>query len=391
MHKRTPILTDGKALSCACAGLQAHLSLCANGYKCKTEDLIQVLVAMTSQKLTLEQACAALPQMPDATTIRGYLNAQLSVAQLPALEGEVNAALQAQLPRHLWRKSLDVAIDVHDQPFYGRTAQEQGKWVKGQRKAGTRRAYRIASACVMQQGLRFTLSIVFMPHGVPLRDALERLLGQLRRLGLQIKCLWMDRGFASVEIMQYLDEQRWSAGIGCPIRGTSAGQGTRALCQGRASYVTQHTFEDHRHHNTYSASVAVCRVVRNTARRSQRRRKTDWEIYITINITLTPQQVRQRYRHRFGIETSYRCANQVRAWTTSPNPALRFLLLGLALYMYNVWVHLLGYYTQVPRKGGRYLDTARLRLSRLKRLLLQALESRYGAITAITAPAAPRL
>jgi hypothetical protein len=29
------------------------------------------------------------------------------------------------------------------------------------------------------------------------------------------------------------------------------------------------------------------------------------------------------------VETSYRCAGQVRAWTTTPNPALRFVLIGV--------------------------------------------------------------
>jgi len=390
MRKHTLVLTGDKALRYACEGLQEHLSLEARGYKCTTETLIEVLVAMTSQQMTLEQACATLPQAPDATTLRGYLNKQVTVERLSELEHEVNAALHTQLPPRLWRKSLDVAIDAHEQPYYGDTAQDKGLWVKGQRKAGTRRAYRIISAYVMQRGLRFTLSLVFVPYGTSVFKALQRLLELLQQLRLPQKCLWLDRGFASVEIMQYLATHHWSAVIACPIRGKLDGKGTRALCTGRASYVTEHTFESHGH-QCHPAQLAVCRVFRNTRRRSRKRRKADWEVYILINITLTPQQVRPRYRHRFGIETSYRCANQVRGWTTSPNAAFRFLLLGLALYVYNVWVSLVWHSTQVPRKGGRYLDVARLRLSRLKRMLLHALEARYGSVTAITAPAAPLL
>jgi hypothetical protein len=391
MGKHTPILTDGKTLRQASEQLQDHLPLYANGYKCKTATLVDVLVAISSQQMTLEQACQALPDTPDPTTIRTYLNKQVTVAQLAELEEGVNAALQAQLPKRLWRKRLDVAIDVHEQPYYGHTAQEDGLWVRGQRKGGTSRLYRIASAYVVQRGLRVTLGVVFMPAGVAQFTALQTLLRRVQDLNLRIKCLWLDRGFASVDVMTYLDTHGWPAIIGCPIRGKPEGQGTRALCRGRGSYVTAHTFDNHQRDQTYTAQLAVCRVFRNTGRRSQQPRAADWEIYIMINITLTPQQVRARYRHRFGIETSYRCANQVRGWTTSPNPAFRFLLLGLALYMYNVWVALMWYYTQVPRKGGRYLDVALLRLSRLKRILLHALESRYGSVTSITAHAAPLL
>jgi hypothetical protein len=210
-------------------------------------------------------------------------------------------------------------------------------------------------------------------------------------LKLPVRCLYCDRGFADVPTMEYLHAHGWAAVIACPIRGKLTGKGTKALCQGRSSYVTTHTFERRDGKASYTAQLAVCRAYHSTGPRSHRQRRACWEIYIMINLVLTPQQLRPRYRHRFGIETSYRCANQVRAWTTSPNAAYRFLLLGLAFFIYNVWVYFVWLYTQVPRKGGRYLDVVRLRLARLKRLLLHALEARYGSVTSVTAPAVPRL
>jgi hypothetical protein len=392
MRKRTPILTDDKALTYAREELETHLTLQANGYKCKTADLITLLVAMASQATTVEQACTMLPGAPSASTVRRYLNAQITTANLPALEKQLNAALQAQLPQRLWHQPLDIAIDLHEQPYYGRTTQADGLWIRGQHKAGTRRAYRVATAYVMQRGLRVTLGVIFMTSETPVLDAVHALLTHIQRLELPVKCLWMDRGFASTAVLQYLRREEWPAVIACPIRGKPDGHGTKALCTGqRASYLAEHTFESHTHRQSITVAIAVCRVFNGSGPRSHRRRKARWQLYIMVNIELTTQQVRTRYRHRFGIETSYRCANQVRAWTTSPNPAYRFLLLGLAFYLYNVWVHLVWLYTQVPRKGGRYLDVGRLRLARLKRLLLHALEARYGAVTQIIAPAAPRL
>ena len=44
------------------------------------------------------------------------------------------------------------------------------------------------------------------------------------------------------------------------------------------------------------------------------------------------------YRQRFGIETSYRQMNQVRARTTSRNPVLRLLLVGLAFVIFNLYI-----------------------------------------------------
>ena len=48
--------------------------------------------------------------------------------------------------------------------------------------------------------------------------------------------------------------------------------------------------------------------------------------------------VREEYRKRFGIETSYRQMNQGRIRTCTRNPVLRLLFVGIALLLRNVWV-----------------------------------------------------
>jgi hypothetical protein len=64
-------------------------------------------------------------------------------------------------------------------------------------------------------------------------------------------------------------------------------------------------------------------------------------------------QLFELYRRRFGIETSYRQLHQVRARTSSRNPALRLLLVGLALLIVNLWVLLRRTWVQTTRYGGR--------------------------------------
>ena len=47
--------------------------------------------------------------------------------------------------------------------------------------------------------------------------------------------------------------------------------------------------------------------------------------------------VYETYRRRFGIETSYRQLQQARI-TTTRNPVMRLLFVGIALFLRNVWV-----------------------------------------------------
>jgi len=112
-------------------------------------------------------------------------------------------------------------------------------------------------------------------------------------------------------------------------------------------------------------------------------------IFILIRCGFSPRRVRQLYRRRFGIESSYRCARSTRGWTTSPNPVLRFVLIALSFFLLNVWVALQWLFAQIPRRGGRAVDYAHLRLQRIIDWIIFALNAIYNPIRVIHALADP--
>ena len=383
----TPKLTANQVLDHARQGLQAYLPLQAEGYKCATDDLLNVLLTAAARQCTIESVCAELSSGPGSETVRQYLNKQLTPEQLPDLERNLNEALVAQVPKRLWRQTQDIAIDLHDRPYYGKTSQEEGLWVRSRAKAGTTRFYRVATVYVIHRGLRVTLAIHFFLPGDSIVNVLKTLLEHVERIGIGINCLFLDKGFAGIDSQTYLDESGIPALIACTIRGRTGG--TRALCQGHKSYRTTHTFRNTAEKKQFTAEVAVCRVFSTAKRTGRMKRRAGWLLFILINLDLTPRQARRSYRRRFGVETSYRCAGQLRAWTTSKNPALRFVLIGLSFFLLNVWLHLRWLYTQVPRRGCRQLDTRRFSLTRFARFIVQAAEHRYGCVHEIIAPAVP--
>lgn len=381
----TLILTDEKVLETAQATLGNWLDLHAEGYKCRTADLLNVLLAVAADRGTIQAVCTDLAGTPDPETIRCYINEQLCVEDLPVLEAAVNQALVAQLPPRLGRRPQDIAVDLHDRPYYGKQTQEAGLWVRGRAKDGTTRFYRIATAYILVHNLRFTLGICFVLPDMDTVTVLQRLLQRVRALNLPLRRLLLDRGFASIAVQTYLDQQRIPAVIACPIRGKTGG--TRALCRGRKSYRTQHTFRGV--NTSRRAELAVCRVFTTAKRTKRLRRRATWQVFILIHLDLSPRQVRRLYRRRFGIETSYRCAGKVRGWTTSPNPAYRFLLMALGVLLVNIWVLLRWLFTQLPRRGGRKLDLRRFQLDRFAKFILRALQRHYGCVHQITATVAP--
>src|SRR2546428_11897225 len=307
----TPELTEQEVLQHAFSTLSDHLPLHAEGYTCTTADLLKVLLGVAVNRGTIEAVCADLVGAPDPQTIRGYLNEQLCVEELPELERRLNAALAAELPPRVRRHAQEVAIDYHDRPYYGKTAQAEGLWVRGQAKHGTTRFSRVATAYLILNGLRVTLALHFVLPADETVSVLETLLKGVKTLGIGVTCLLLDKGFASIGGMDFLTRQHHPALIACPIRCTTGG--TRALCQGRRSYCTTHTFTG-AYDLALTAAVAVCRVF-TTARRTHRLpRRAPGVPFLPIQLPHSPRYAPALYQGGFRSATSCRCARGGRGW-----------------------------------------------------------------------------
>jgi Transposase DDE domain len=388
--KHNKELSDETTRAATVARLQEHLTLEIAGRKATTEMALEVLVHAATTGQSIEASCADLERSADSNTLRDYLNQAFVVAGLAQLEDEVNAALTAKLPKKVGKHKRELAIDLHDQPFYGKDEGLLSYASRGQAKAGTTYFYRIASVYLILDGLRFTLGVVFVRSEMSLADCVAALLARVKAQSIRVSCLYLDRGFAALEVYDYLQEQHIPAVIACPIRGKQAG--TKALCRGRKSYTTQHTFRSQTQ-GERTHTIAVVRAYTQTGQRNRpKQRRARWFLYVLIHVQLSPQAVHARYRYRFGIESSYRLLRQVRVYTNSRNPALRFLFMALALILLTMWLCLRFHFCQQPRQGrqGRSLDEAGFRLHCFAAFLRRAIERRYGVRQTIEATVLPR-
>src|SRR5205085_8350696 len=124
--------------------------------------------------------------------------------------------------------------------YYGTTSQAEGLWVRGQAQDGTTHFYRVATAYVMWHDLRVTLAIRFVRPDDDTVGVLRHLLARVAEIGISLRQLFLDKGFASIEVMTYLTERQQPSVIACPIRGKTGG--TRALGHGRTSYRPTYPF-----------------------------------------------------------------------------------------------------------------------------------------------------
>lgn len=250
----------------------------------------------------------------------------------------MNTIYRQQLPRTLLkgRRSYSLAIDLTLVPYHGKPHKEDAELVRGEAKAGTTHFHGYATVAVVHDKRRYVLALRFVKTGETMADIVRWLLDRVKQLKIKVRRVYLDKGFCSVDVFKTLARRRLAYIVPIPVRGKSGG--IRRVFTGRASYWTDYTM------NSPTAGRYTLRVasVRRYSKKRYGRHGIKWFAYAVAGLppSMSVRQVFQIYRQRFGIETSYRQMNQVRARTTSRNPVLRLLLVGLAFILVNMYVAL---------------------------------------------------
>jgi hypothetical protein len=100
--------------------LKEHLKIEANGYCCNTDMIMDILIKASAECSSVEAVSADLEESADSNAIREYLNQALAVKEVRQQEDRANTALADCISSALDRKSVELAMDYHDEPFHGK-------------------------------------------------------------------------------------------------------------------------------------------------------------------------------------------------------------------------------------------------------------------------------
>lgn len=336
------IVTQDEVYGYANDWLGSALRLEYEGTKCTASTVLQVLLIAAARVVSIFAACRDLADAPSDQTIRNALAA--SLPEIAQLQRRLNLSLAKKLPKALRRKARMIAIDLTLIPYHGQADHDEKEIYRGEAKSGTTHFHAYATAVVVHQGHRYTLALTRVEYGEAMKDVVERLLRIVRRRGVKIKLVLLDKGFFSVAVISYLKR----AGYGFIIPAVARGRkpkdpkqltGLRALLKKNNGYY-QHTLSSHVGGKRRSSRVTICVASKDYRHKKTGKRCRKKLLYVVWKVRLTPQGIRETYRKRFGIETSYRQMNEARIKTSTRDPRLRLLLVGIALVLRNVWVWL---------------------------------------------------
>ena len=210
-------------------------------------------------------------------------------------------------------------------PYYGNPSAEELPYIyRSQAKNGTCSFYAYATLYVIKKGKRVTLAIKAVRRFDTLVAVITYLLALIEPRKLQIKRLYLDRGFFCVPVIRWLQALNMPFVMPVIIRGKQGG--TRRLLKGRHSYQTNYTLESDKYGSVTFDAWVVC-----TYKKGKRGKYgIEYFAYAVNQAKLSLRSIHADYRLRFGIESSYRMKNQCRIKTTTKNPIVRFLFVSIA-------------------------------------------------------------
>lgn len=364
--------------------LQKHFPLERAGCQYDEQDIWDVVLGAAVERMTLETASELL-EGPSANTTRNAIKGVLpDDEQIEELEREFNEMLVSHLPQKLLHKGLVCAMDFVLIPYHGQHEEEDEAIRRGRAKSGTTHFHGYATLYTVKYKKRYTLALTMVRKSDKALDVLKRLQKRATALNVRFKRLLLDREFDNNGVIEYLDRQPFPAIIPLTIRGKTGG--TRALLKGRKSYVTTYT----RGSQTYDTQTFTVSVACKYSKGRYKRNGLFHFAYVVIgDLKLHPLQIYQEYRFRFGIETSYRLMNQLRARTTSKSSSLRLFFAGLAFVMLNLWSFVKWAFVFSPRRGSRKVLHHLLPLARWRFWLWEVVKRRLGFNMHISIPLIP--
>ena len=377
MRKAKYTVTGKDVQEHTAALLQQKAGLQPTKGKCTLPVLIHLICAAAARLTSLYDACSQMNDAPSSEAARLALLATLP--DYATLQLGVNRALIADVPKPLRNRGQRVAIDLHLVPYYGLPMNDPKEIYRSQAKAGTHNFHAYASAYVVFHGQRFTIALTPVAYGEKMKPIVQRLLAIVRKTCVRPGLLLLDRGFYSIEVIRYLQRARVPFLMPAIARGRKPAEGEpatgiRAFQMWKSGGWGKHTLVTGKD----KATVSICVHCGNHRGKRKKRGRYAW-VYAYWGLRPgSTRWVKDTYRSRFGIETSYRQLNEARIKTCTRNPVVRFFFIALALILRNVWVWFHWEKLSTPRRGRRLLRPERLRFKVMLNWLLHAAEFVLG-------------
>ena len=253
---------------------------------------------------------------------------------IDAITDLIDLTVRIAIANGSFRNPVNVAIDEHDEPYYG---MDNRYLINApfHKFRGTERAYRFATADSVKNGERFTLSVMRKDplDGIDNAMEVDLLLGHAMSLGVTINIVLMDRGYLDVGVMRKVEALNLKYII--PAKDNPKVMRFKGMemkyCDSGFSFLV---IKDNVSSGVESIEMKFVHVIYYTDRK-----RHDFSFYTNMEVTESNvMELAETYRERWGVENGYLEKKEAKEKTHSPNMGVRYFLFFISVLLYNLWI-----------------------------------------------------
>ncbi len=329
--------------------LNDHVTIKVNG-SLTSEDIFRTVVSMAVDKNSVHSVSKQYQYVACETSLRYHLK-KLNMEEL--IKSNEKILLQELIKTLKNDKSYEFAIDLTDDPYYGKTDSSNEKYViHGKAKKSTNSFYSYASLYITNKNERFTVSVLPVEKSKKMVEYLSYFLDLIKRLNFKIKVLCLDRGFYSIDVFEFLQKNNVPHIVPVIKRGKKMKQ----ILKGNKARSEQYVMKN------LKKKILLNIVIDVKYLKGKRGKKGRENLgFVVYGIKWSPRKVSTVYRRRFAIESSYRMRNIVKPKTSTKNAEIRYFYTLVSFLLKNIWLYLQKKHFTILKRGPQVVDEDKFR------------------------------
>ncbi len=170
------------------------------------QHVLHTAVSMAVNNASVHSISKHYKEAPCETSMRHHLN-KLAIDELILINSRL--LLQGPLKNLNPKKTYEFAIDYTNDPYYGEIDTSNEKYViRSQAKKSTNSFYSYVSLSIINKNERFTISVLPVEKDKSKVDYLTYFIDLINELNFNIKVLFLDREFYTVDVFEFLQDQK---------------------------------------------------------------------------------------------------------------------------------------------------------------------------------------
>ena len=347
--------------------LTSHITIKVNG-SLTSEDIIRTVVSLAVDKNSVHSVSKQYSAVACETSLRYHLK-KLNMDEL--IRSNEKILLQNPLKTLKTGKCYEFAVDLTNDPYYGKTDLSNEKYViRSQAKKSTNSFYSYISLYITNKNERFTVSVLPVEKNKTMVEYLSYFIDLIKRLNFKIKVLCLDRGFYSIDVFEFLQNNK----IPHIVPVIKRGEQMKQILKGNKARSEQYVMKN-------SKKKILLNIVIDVKYLKGKRGKKGLENlgFAVFGVKWPPRKVSTVYRRRFAIESSYRMRNIVKPKTSSKNANIRYFYALISFLLKNVWLYLQKKHFTIVKKGPKVIDEDKFRFEMFVLLIEEWLRRKLRA------------